>query len=151
MFATGNAVRRLDADGGGLRVDHQRLRLAVLELKRDLVGDQQRVERDDDAPGVERAEIGDRETGDVRNHQRHAVARMDSRRQQFAGKSARRLVQLGVRHPRTIADRGGQRRVAGGRIPQDRGEIQGHGIHDPETEKIGKRVRFYPQGPTDRK
>ncbi len=117
--AAGDALGRLDRDGRRVRVHHERAGLAVLELKGDFVRDEQRIQRHDDAAGVERPEIGDRESGNVRHHQRDAVAGLHADRPQFAGEPSRRFVQFGERHLPAIVDRGGQLRRGRGRISQD--------------------------------
>ena len=78
--ASSHAARAICAIGRFRRAFErkQRLRVAVLQVIRDLARLQQDVERHDDGAGLEDAEVGDRKPRHVRTRQRDVIAGGDA-------------------------------------------------------------------------
>ena len=72
------------------------LGLGVAEVERDLALLEQHVHRHDDAAGAEHAVVGDRELGDVREHDPDPVAGLDAALLQQSGNAGAGVVELGV-------------------------------------------------------
>ena len=123
-FVAGGLRHRRERQVGGAFEGEQGLRVAVLQVVGDLARLQQHVERHDHRPGLENAEIGDREPRQVGTTERHVIARRDPHRRQRRGDTLRLLVQLAVGHRPPGAGEGDAIRHQPGRMVNNCREIQ---------------------------
>ncbi len=82
---------------GGVRElvpGEDQLGLRVAEVERDLALLEQYVHRHNDSAGAEHAVVGDRELGNVRQHDPDAVARLEAAVAQQPGDSSGRVLEL---------------------------------------------------------
>ena len=104
--------------------DDRRLGAGMLEHVGVVVGGEQRIDRDRDGAGEDRAEERDRPVAAIEHEDEHPLLALDAGVLQRRGEAANALVELAVGEPPLVVDEGGLVRPAGVGVQQMPGEIE---------------------------
>ena len=131
----GGALGRLT---GGTRPGDERAGPCVTQAVGHFAGLEQRVQRHDDAAGLEHAEVGDEELGDIGQLQADGLPGPTPTRASPSA-NGRRRVQLGVGQPAAVVQRHRLVGVRQGRLAKHGGEVQAHFGLSPSPRPITRR------------